>query len=667
MKRFQKIVTLLVCLLLLSTAFFVVSCKKEEEKEVPHVPVSMDAESCKIVVTGYEWGPAVSGLVVKFKGNVSNVSKDVFTVKTANAARTVTEVYVCDENGKKVNSGNCVYIGLSVEYNSMQQSAVGSPFTYDWMTTQKNTWTASYPVALTVAEGKSFTAGDTTYQANDKYNYTVSSAADRIVPQTATWVKDTYSYTEGSKNITLQRAAWTPVGAKDDGVKNPLIIWLHGAGEGGADIDIALLGNEVTALTSDNDVNVQSYFKNGSAGAYVLALQTPTIWMDSDGNGTYNHKDETTTEPQQSYYTEALWGAITSYVQANPDIDVSRIYLGGCSNGGYMTMNMMFEHGDYFAAFYPVCEAYLDQRISDAMIEKVKDYNIWFVQSFNDPTVDPPKYGLPTFQRLIKAGAKNVHLTLTEKVLGKDKADTEYNGHWSWIYVFNDDVKTEFDNAKVSGVDYLTPANCNVSANMWKWVSEQSKTAVKTVDYALEAESAVITDGKGTGYDQTYQPIEVDVKPTVETYGEVTNVGNFFGSATIKWTITVSKECDVTLTLHAASAVSSFDMTTFSSVVSSVDLSKNEYLKVKVNSDYVTLNGVLPSTAIAQDWSNAAEAYHNFGTATVTVHLNAGENVIVLEGANASAGVNIDKVVLSSPYEITYVATDNSSRVQSQG
>lgn len=534
MKRFPKIITLLVCLLVLSTAFFAVSCKKEEE-DVPHVPVSMDAESCKIVVTGYEWGPAVSGLVVKFKGAVSGASKDTFTVKTANYSRTIEKVYLCDENGNEKTSGNCVYIGLTVDYNSMQQSAVGSPFTYDWMTTQKNTWTSSYSVALTVAENKSFTVGDTVYQTGDKYNYTVTSGSDRIVPQTATWVKDSYSYTGENKNITLQRASWTPSGATDDGVKNPLIIWLHGAGEGGTDIDIALLGNEVTALTSDNDVNVQSYFKtNGSAGAYVLALQTPTIWMDSDGNGTYNHQDESTTDPQESYYTEALWGAITSYVESNPDIDLSRIYLGGCSNGGYMTMNMMFTHGDYFAAFYPVCEAYLDQRISDETIQKVKDYNIWFVQSFNDPTVAPSKFDLPTFNRLLKAGAKNVHLTLTEKVLGKDKADTEYNGHWSWIYVFNDDVKTEFDNSKVTGVDYLTPANCNVSSNMWKWLSEQSISTVKTVDYTLEAESAVITDGKGSGLDQTtYQPIEVDVTPTVETYGEVTNVGNFYGTAIV--------------------------------------------------------------------------------------------------------------------------------------
>lgn len=477
MKRFQKIVTILVCLLLLSTAFFAISCKKEEE-DVPHVPVTFDAASCRIVVEGYEWGPAVTGLIVKFNDAVSGIDKDTFAVKTANASRTVTAAFICDENGKATSSSNYAYIGLEVSYNAMQQSAVGSPFTYDWMTTQKNTWTSNYSVSLTVAEGKSFTVGSKTFEGFDKWNYNVATAADRYVPQTTTWTKDAYNYVGENKNITLQRASWTPDGAKTDSGKNPLIIWLHGAGEGGTDIDIALLGNEVTALTSDNEVNVQSYFKkDGLAGAYVLALQTPTIWMDSDGNGTYNHKDETTTEPQESYYTEALWGAITSYVQSNSDIDVSRIYLGGCSNGGYMTMNMMFEHGDYFAAFYPVCEAYLDQRISDETILKVKDYNIWFVQSFDDTTVNPPKYDLPTFNRLLKAGAENVHLTLTEKVLGKDKNGQEYNGHWSWIYVFNDDVKKEFDNSKVSGVDYLTPANCNVSANMWKWLSEQAKNS----------------------------------------------------------------------------------------------------------------------------------------------------------------------------------------------
>ena len=57
-------------------------------------------------------------------------------------------------------------------------------------------------------------------------------------------------------------------------------------GEGGTDPDIALLGNDVTALGEEE---IQSHFIKGKQkGAYVLAAQTPTYWMNS-GTGSINN------------------------------------------------------------------------------------------------------------------------------------------------------------------------------------------------------------------------------------------------------------------------------------------------------------------------------------------------------------------------------------------
>lgn len=434
-------------------------------------PVKLDAEKASIVVTGYEWGPAVNSVVVKFKGNAGGVSKDTFKVTTAGKTRTVTDAYPSDEKGNRV-TGESEYITL-VLANARVTSwgAEASPFSYNQQL-KRNEWSAKYSVRLTVNDGQTFNVGKTKHKEKDYFTYDVVSAADRLVPQTATWNKDTYTHTDGTK---LSRASWSPEGAAADGVKNPLIIWLHGMGEGGTDIDIDLLGNEVTGLTSDNEVNVQHHFQtNGSAGAYVLAVQSPTWWMDADGTGSELNNTEGT-DPQTSFYTEALFGAITSYVQSNPDIDANRIYLGGCSNGGYMTMNMMFTHGDYFAAYYPICEGYLDTRISDTMLAQIKDYNIWFLFSADDPTVPPNDYARPTFNRLLKAGATNTFMTISEHVTGKDSAGTRYDGHWSWIYAFNDEVKTRIDNTKINSVTDLTPANCTVSQNMWEWIASKSK------------------------------------------------------------------------------------------------------------------------------------------------------------------------------------------------
>ncbi len=146
-----------------------------------------------------------------------------------------------------------------------------------------------------------------------------------------------------------------------------MVIWLHGQGEGGTDPDIAILGNEVSALAKEE---IQSYFQTDDVtGAYVLAVQTPTYWMD-EGDGTNGNGSGI------SRYTEILMDTINDYVAAHPDVDTDRIYLGGCSNGGYMTMNMVIQYPDYFAAAYPVCEAYAYyeyERNSDGTYVKTND------------------------------------------------------------------------------------------------------------------------------------------------------------------------------------------------------------------------------------------------------------------------------------------------------
>lgn len=479
MKKSKIILSVLACAAALGCAAGFAACNRDEE---PHTAVAMDAARTCIEVRGYEWGPAIPKVVVEFKGNVTGVAKDTFAVSMGSGKRTVTDAYPCDKDGNKTTAATkYVAIVMSVKYGE------ANPFIYN-NETGRNDWNNSFPVTVTVNNGKSIKVGETTYLDGDKFSYKVT-AADRSVPQTATWHKDKVEYKENGKDITLQRASWKPDGADTDGVKNPLIIWLHGGGEGGTDIDIALLGNEVTALTSDNDVNVQGYFKKeGSAGAYVLAVQTPTMWMDANGDDSYGSSDKDsapTGQPQTSYYTEALWKAITTYVDGNSDVDTDRIYVGGCSNGGYMTMNLAFEHGEYFAAYYPVCQGYMSGNISNDMITQIKDYNFWFLLSQADGTLAPDKYTIPLYNRLMAAGAGNVHLTYKKNVTGQDDPNPSsgwgpkgyYDGHWSWIYAFNDDVKTEMDTSKIQTDADVIPENCTKQGNMWEWLAAQKRTA----------------------------------------------------------------------------------------------------------------------------------------------------------------------------------------------
>jgi len=478
--------------LLFTLALFTLSVwGKTIKKCVPKKPTTpsvspKSAVSAQMIVQGYEWGPAIPKIIVEFEDNVTGFDKDTFTVKTDVFDREIINVYNSNEFGEE-QKGASKYLTFELVVKTSVNPFLGvsmgdaSPFVYD-METGRNSWATNFNLELNLAEKKTFKVGNYEYGNKNAFKtFTYNLAENYTCPETQPWDKDSFT----ADDITLQRASFTPEGAESDAGKNPLIIWLHGAGEGGRDLDITLLGNEVIALA---DEGIQKYFKkDGLKGAYVLAVQTPTMWMDK-GDGTYN--SDIVGKKQTSMYTKALIAAIEDFVANNDDIDTDRIYLGGCSNGGYMTMNLMFEHGDFYTAFYPICEAYMDRNISEEMLQQIKDYNIWFLQSEDDTTVNPLETAIPSFYRLIDAGAKNVHFTLKEKVIGTDDPEAVYMGHYSWVYAFNDQVKNQFDNAKAlkdfpnvtiengtvtSKDNYVTNANCKEEGNMWSWLAAQKK------------------------------------------------------------------------------------------------------------------------------------------------------------------------------------------------
>jgi predicted peptidase len=224
--------------------------------------------------------------------------------------------------------------------------------------------------------------------------------------------------------------------------KIPLIIWLHGAGEGGAEPAIAAVGNKVVNLISPK---MQSIF---GGKAYLLAPQSPTMWMD-DGSGEY-------TNSGISMYAESLETLIDSFVKSHPSIDQSRIYLGGCSNGGFMTMRMLLYNPNRYAAAFPVCEALYDQAITDDEIRTLAGIPIWFVHSKNDPVVKPEDYVLPTYHRIRAANASDVHMTYYDRIVDQtglykdeDGNPYEYIGHWAWIPMLNNECTTDFDGSPV--------------------------------------------------------------------------------------------------------------------------------------------------------------------------------------------------------------------------
>lgn len=438
-------------------------------------PEEQDFGSAFYVIHGYCWGPGVDKVVLCLNGDVlsSDLSADLFSVKSTGStggAREVTAAYLADANGDQVTATSARYVALDLKLDVTSQTWGNftfnsyngcDPFSYSQQTS-KNTWDTAHNVEVTLAAGKTFKVGDKAYTSADKFKL-VAPFSTKVIPDLKDW-SEAKSYTHTASGKTLTYKAYEPATLTSDGVKDQLIIWLHGAGEGGTDPDIALLGNDVTNLSQDN---IQQYFKKtgGAQGAYVLAVQTPTMWMD-DGTGNY-------TTNGNSCYTAALKATIDDYLTKNTDIDKSKILLGGCSNGGYMTMNMALNYPSFFHAYYPVCEAYADQNITTENITTLKDLKMWFTAAATDTTVDPSGNASATFKRLKAAGGSDIHYSFFEKVMCDESGqDIEYMGHYSWIYTLrNDCTKDQADPENIAAPSTADVKLNNKAVSLWEWLA----------------------------------------------------------------------------------------------------------------------------------------------------------------------------------------------------
>lgn len=463
--------------------------KGEAQQPAPPAPeVAYEGDlGVELIVGAFEGGPAVTKAIIDFGS--AKITKAAIAEKPLAVSWGGTlggnndKMYLSDAEGNEVKDAaesQYVTIEYAVGYSGWSFTGNLSPFAY----TTVNNWKDLSTVTVDITGV--LTIGDTDYT-------TVSAeakiTADKSVPELEAWDL-TGKFTKD--NITLTYGSFGTQAMKDDGQKNPLIIWLHGAGEGGTDPSINILGNQVTNLSKDM---IQKYFTTETVkGAYVLAPQTPTAWMDKDGSGTYG-----TTEASQ-YYVAALKGLIDDYISKNGDIDMNRIYIGGCSNGGFMTVNMVINFPDFFAAAFPICEAYDASWLTEEKIAAIKDMPIWFTHAANDntvgiyekegdgwftpitPTNPQDAYTNNLYVQLINAGATNVHYTLFENVFVDN---VNYDGHWSWIYTLRDECKyvqptegADGADLTVDDLDYSSEETVKIDGTdvtLWGWLAAQVK------------------------------------------------------------------------------------------------------------------------------------------------------------------------------------------------
>ena len=382
--------------------------------------------SYTLVMEGFDWGPAANKVVLHdlkaskettvadFEVFVTRSSKDgEIPASQASGKRSVVYTYSSDEKGNRMENGSHLTLVLAVS----PVNPLGSGIQYLRMGNRaSNVW---IDYGVTVVHAK-------TGKLWNKETARVRPIVDEFD------LSGEFTH-EGT---TLTYGAFSP---KKLTSKAPLIIWLHGGGEGGTDPSIALMGNKAFNYASPE---IQTLF---GEGAFVLAPQTPTFWMNAGEGMTRGQTND--------IYNEAVFALIEDFVAKNPLVDPTRIYVGGCSNGGYLSLKLILEHPSYFAAGYISALAYNNEFVSDAQVQSLKQTPIWFVHAKDDMTTKPDETVVPLYHRMKQAGAKNVILSYYDNVTDVTGfyggTNFHYNGHWSWVYSHANVARTDFDGSAV--------------------------------------------------------------------------------------------------------------------------------------------------------------------------------------------------------------------------
>jgi predicted esterase len=420
------------------------------------------SKSYALYVEPFDWGAVSTKVVVNAGKTISaeaisaeDFIAGVYLASSENSSRTygpcqsekiIRDAFLCSENGEKI-SGKGKFFAL--EFAFSPDDSFSSPFVF-----------YTKPNAASDVFGMKIT--------NEKLGISISRRSGIVCPALEKFSSGESTFTDSDGNdVTMTCSYFIP--QKKSAEKIPLIIFLHGSGEGGKEFYNPILKTPAAKLAGEK---IQSHFDSGAA---VLVPVCPVNWLVSDtkdilGNriwvpvdvmGAIKRKvspikkalekissvqinDESVSSAKISYYTEPLKKLIDEFIGSHGEIDADRIYIGGASAGGYMTLNMVLQYPDFFAASFPVCEAFPDGKISDDDIEILSEKKIWFTVSKNDETLRPENYTLKTYARLENSGAENAVLCTYEKITDmngyrdEDGNDYEYEGHYAWVYVLND-------------------------------------------------------------------------------------------------------------------------------------------------------------------------------------------------------------------------------------
>jgi predicted peptidase len=215
------------------------------------------------------------------------------------------------------------------------------------------------------------------------------------------------------KNVTLEYLLYLPPGYQSSGQKWPLVLFLHGIGERGADLELLKLHGIPKVIADGMDFPF-----------LMISPQCPedTVWSNE---------------------LDALHALLENIIETY-QVDKSRIYLTGLSMGGFGTWHLAATYPSMFAAIVPICGGTTPFVGFPEKIKILKNVPVWTFHGAEDEVV--PLQGSQELVDMLIAHQGDVKFTIYP--------DTD---HDSWTQTYENPelykwlLQQKNDNFQISG------------------------------------------------------------------------------------------------------------------------------------------------------------------------------------------------------------------------
>lgn len=178
----------------------------------------------------------------------------------------------------------------------------------------------------------------------------------------------------------------------------PLLVFLHGAGERGDDLELLKKHGPPKLITAGKKFE-----------AIVVCPQVPT----------------------GEFWNPHGVKALVDKMKKEYRVDDARVYLTGISMGGFGTFDTVTAYPDVFAAAVPICGG---AGINVVKFGPLKDMPVWIFHGGSDPTV-PVQFSEMAMSWFKREKAPNVKITVYPEAKHDSWTQTYDNPEvWKWVF-----------------------------------------------------------------------------------------------------------------------------------------------------------------------------------------------------------------------------------------